>query len=73
MKPWAAATVVRQRGGYCEPPDQTAGLKMRDCARGVEKNWMCDWSVWYIKYEIIIIIIIIRNEYDYGGVMSEDC
>jgi len=21
----------------------------------------------------IIIIIIIRNEYDYGGVMSEDC
>ena len=25
------------------------------------------------KRNIIIIIIIIRNEYDYGGVMSEDC
>ena len=27
----------------------------------------------YNAHIIIIIIIIIRNEYDYGGVMSEDC
>ena len=31
------------------------------------------WNVQIWVTHIIIIIIIIRNEYDYGGVMSEDC
>jgi len=30
--------------------------------RGLTRGWLVD-----------IIIIIIRNEYDYGGVMSDDC
>jgi len=31
------------------------------------------WLMTYFRTSYSIIIIIIRNEYDYGGVMSEDC
>jgi len=43
----------------------------RNAAINLIKDACSDWL--RLTAIIIIIIIIIRNEYDYGGVMSEDC